>query len=506
MDHTNQRIAKNTLFLYIRFAIVMIANLYITRSVLAALGASDFGIYNVVCGFVAMFGLLNTSMTNGIQRFYNYELGKNGDAAVAKVFNTAIIIQMVLAAVLILLAETIGLWYLNAQMVLPTMRIGAANWIFQFAVVSLLFVIFQIPYSAAVLSYERMDFYTIVSIVEIGLKLIVVVALPYLNGDGLIIYGASLMGVTILSFVFYYFYCFRYFPTLRFQRRFDKDQFKTMVSFSGWHMLSTSAYLVKGQGLNVLINAFFGTIVNAANGIASQISSAIQTFSMNLVTAFKPQLTQSYAVGDYRRTEQLMCVMSKMSYILMSILAIPVLVEMDYVLRIWLGDTIPEYTDVFAILTIVAMMIGVLNTPITQVVHSVGNIKLYEIITSVVIFAILPISWIFLKLGFDVESVFFVTIIMMLINQIASLLVLRRVFEFNLGKYVLSVVVPCALITVSALVVSIGIANLMSDSFLRFVIVAIVNLLVVAAVAMLTLNKAERDETKKMILGILRRR
>lgn len=506
MDHTNQRIAKNTLFLYIRFAIVMIANLYITRSVLTALGASDFGIYNVVCGFVAMFGLLNTSMTNGIQRFYNYELGKNGDAAVAKVFNTAIIVQMVLAAVLILLAETIGLWYLNAQMVLPAMRTGAANWIFQFAVVSLLFVIFQIPYSAAVLSYERMDFYTIVSIVEIGLKLIVVVALPYLIGDGLIIYGASLMGVTILSFVFYYFYCFRYFPTLRFQRRFDKDQFKSMVSFSGWHMLSTSAFLVKSQGVNVLINAFFGTIVNAANGIAAQISSAIQTFSMNLVTAFKPQLTQSYAVGNYRRTEQLMCVMSKMSYILMSILAIPVLVEMDYVLHIWLGDTIPEHTGIFATLTIVAMMIGVLNTPITQVVHSVGNIKLYEIITSVVIFAILPISWIFLKLGFDVESVFYVTIIMMLINQIASLLVLRRVFEFNLGKYVLSVVVPCALITVSALVVSIGIANLMSDSFLRFVIVTIVNLLVVAAVAMLTLNKAERDETKKMILGVLRRR
>jgi hypothetical protein len=190
----------------------------------------------------------------------------------------------------------------------------------------------------------------------------------------------------------------------------------------------------------------------------------------------------------------------------MSILAIPILVEMDYVLHIWLGDTIPEHTGIFATLTIVAMMIGVLNTPITQVVHSVGNIKLYEIITSVVIFAILPISWIFLKLGFDVESVFFVTIIMMLINQIASLLVLRRVFEFNLGKYVLSVVVPCALITVSALVVSIGIANLMSDSFLRFVIVTIVNLLVVVAVAMLTLNKAERDETKKLILGILRRR
>ena len=503
MDHTNQRIAKNTLFLYIRFAIVMIANLYITRSVLAALGASDFGIYNVVCGFVAMFGLLNTSMTNGIQRFYNYELGKNGDAAVAKVFNTAIIIQMVLAAVLILLAETIGLWYLNAQMVLPTMRIGAANWIFQFAVVSLLFVIFQIPYSAAVLSYERMDFYTIVSIVEIGLKLIVVVALPYLIGDRLIIYGASLMGVTILSFLFYFFYCFRHFPMLRFQRMLDKDQFKTMVSFSGWHMLSTSAYLVKGQGINVLINAFFGTIVNAANGIAAQISSAIQTFSMNLVIAFKPQLTQSYAVGDYRRTEQLMCVMSKMSYILMSILAIPVLVEMDYVLRIWLGDAIPEYTDVLAILTIVAMMIGVLNTPITQVVHSVGNIKVYEIATSIVIFSILPISWIFLRLGYDVESVFIVTIVLMLINQIVSLLVLRCIFKFNFGKYMLSVVVPCVLITIVALVVSMSITGLMSVSFLRFMIVAIVNLLTVAIVAILTLNKYERAEAKKLLMGIL---
>ena len=506
MNQSNQRIAKNTLFLYIRFAIVLVANLYITRAVLNVLGASDYGLYNVVCGFVAMFGFLNTSMTNGIQRFYNYELGKNGDKSVAKVFNTAIFIQLILAAIVLVFAETVGLWYINFQMVIPDARMLAANWAFQFSVISLLFVIIQIPYSAAILAYERMDYYAIISIVEIGLKLVAVIILPYVVGDHLIVYGASIMGITILSFVLNYLYCHKHFSAFRFNRQFDREQFKSMISFSGWHLLSTIAYLAKGQGVPVLINMFFGTIVNAANGIAAQISSAIQTFSANLIVAFKPQLTQSYAIGDYHRTEQLMFTMSKISYVLMCILAIPIITDIDYILHVWLGGDVPEYTSTFSILTIIAMMIGVFNTPITQVVHSTGRIKLYEIMTSIVIFSVLPISWIFLKLGYSVDSVFVITIVVVLVNQIVSLFVLKQIFNYDLGKYIRNVIAPCLLMTAVAMIIAVGIRDLMSASFLRFITIFVVSLFVIVLVVGLTLNRAEKNEARSICRKLLHRK
>lgn len=502
-EQNNKRIAKNTLFLYIRMAIVMAINLYVTRVVLNVLGVSDYGVYNVVCGFVSMFGFLNTSMANGIQRFYNYELGRNGEDAVVKVYNTALIIQLVLAVGIVILTETIGLWYVNTKMVISPERIVAANWIFQFSVLSLVFVIMQIPYSAAILAYERMDYYAVVSIIDAVMKLAIVIILPHLSGDSLIFYGLLMMAISIIDFILYSVYCRKKFHHLKFKKVFDSSLFKSMMSFSGWNLFGSFAYVVKGQGVNVLINTFFGTVVNAANGIATQISSAIQTFAANIVLAFKPQLTQSYAMGDYRRAKNLMFSMSKIAYTLMCVIAIPIMVEMDYVLTLWLSSDIPTYTHSFANLTIIATMIGILNTPVTQMIHASGQMKKYQIATSIVICSILPISWLFLKLGYGATSVFVITIIVMVINQAVCLQVLHSIFKFSVTKYIKEVVIPCIIITIIPLFAVSSISNAIgSSSIWNFIVVTIVNILAVGISFYLTLNSAEKQIIQSYIVKI----
>lgn len=506
IEQNNQTIAKNTIFLYMRLAIVMIVNLYTTRVVLDVLGVSDYGVYNVVCGFVSMFGVLNTSMSNGIQRFYNFELGKSGEDALIKVYNTSIIIQIALATIVVVLLESIGLWYLNTQMEIPADRMMAANCIFQFAIISLVFVILQVPYSAAILAYEKMDYYAIVSIFDVLIKLFVAIIIPHLPGDRLIIYGLLLSTIGFLNFILYYVYTRYNFTHLRFYKIFDKQLFKTMFAFSGWNIFGTFAYMMKGQGVNVLLNFFFGTIVNAANGVATQVSSAIQTFASNLVLAFKPQLTQSYAVGEYKRTERLMFSMSKISFMLVCIIAIPIMVDLEFVLKIWLGDNIPDHTITFTRLVIITMMISVLNTPITQVIHATGKMKRYQLTTSVIICSIVPISWLFLKWGYSADYVFYVGIVITIVNQIACVLVLNNVFEYSLSGYLREVVLFCCLILICPLCASFFIYNNLSDGLGRFVIIFMVSFILVCISVTALLNKSEKQMIFSMLNKFLKKR
>lgn len=501
----NKRIAKNTIFLYFRLAIVMIVNLYATRVVLDVLGVSDYGVYNVVCGFVAMFSFLNTSMANGIQRFYNFELGKDGESAITRVYNTALCIQILLAIIILALTETIGVWYLNTKMVISPDRIIAANWIFQFSVISLVFVIIQIPYSAAILAYERMNYYAIVSVIDALLKLAIVLILPYFTGDSLIIYGFLIMLISIFNFFLYWIYCRKNFRHMLFEKIFDKELFKSMMNFSGWNLFGSFAYILKGQGVNVLMNAFFGTVVNAANGIATQVSSAIQTFSTNLVVAFKPQLTQSYAAGDYGRTEQLMLSMSKISFALMALIAIPIITEIDFILHIWLKSDIPQHTSTFTILTIISIMVGILNAPVTQVIHATGKMKKYQIATSVVVCSILPISWLFLKFGYGATSVFIITILIMAINQIVCLWVLHSTFRFNVQRYIRDVLLPCLAITLIPLLTVSYLRYMMPSSAWRFIFITFVNLLIIAVLFYLTMNRSEKNTVKSVIIKLKQR-
>lgn len=470
----NSRIAKNTLFLYLRMFLVLIVSLYTTRVVLNALGVVDYGINNVVAGFVSMFAFLNTSMSNGIQRFYNFKLGSEGEESITKVYNTALLIQGILAIVVIVLLETIGLWYLNYKMVIPFERMSTARWIYQFSVLSLVLVIMQIPYSASIMAHERMDYYAYVSIIEVMLKLLFALWLPHAKHDKLFIYGCYSLGVGVLNFFLYFIYSKHHFKSLKLQRFFHKDLFKNMLSFSGWNIFGTFAHMLKNQGLNVLLNAFFGPIVNAARGVSGMIGTAIQGFSSNIVISFRPQIVQSYAEGNFSRVQNLMFSLSKVSFIMLFTLSMPVIIELPYILDLWLGNSVPDYTVSFTILMLIIMIISCLNTPLSQVVHATGKMKYYQIGGSIVICAILPVAWMVLRLGGNPVSVYIVSLMLTVVNQVVCMLLLKRVFPYRILEYLKEVIIPCLIITIVATIPPTTIHLIMNQSVIRLILVGAV--------------------------------
>ncbi len=502
-NSANKRIAKNTLFLYGRMLFVLFVSIYTTRVVLNTLGVEDYGVYNVVCGFVAMFGFLNTSLSNGIQRFYNYEYGKGGLNSVTKVFQTALLIQVVLAIVLAILVESIGIWYINTKMVIPDGRIIAANWIFQFSVLSLLFLILQIPYSAAILAHEKMDYYAIVSVLDAILKLLIVVALPYLTGDKLVIYGILQVIVSIINFTLYYWYSKKNFCELKIQRVFHKDLFLSIFRFSGWNVFATFAWMTQGQGVNMVINLFFGTVVNAARGVSGQIQSAIQGFCENLVIAFRPQLVQSYAQGNYKRTERMMYSMSKVMFILFLIMSLPVCFEINYILKLWLGEAVPEYTAGFTILTLVSMFPRNFTMAFAQVVHATGKLGAFQITTAIIVLLTLPCSYITLAIGCDVMSVYWVNLAMCIILYVASICALKVSFPIRVFDYAKKVLLPCVLMAICAITTAWLPYHLMDSSFLRVIIVTVSGgIAVLLSSFLFVLDKEERN----LLVGFIIRR
>lgn len=498
----NNRVLKNSVYIYLRLGVVMFIALYSTRILLHSLGVVDYGIYNVVCGFVSMFGFINISMSNGIQRFYNYTLGKEGDKQLSDVYSAAVVIQINIIAIIVLLAETIGLWYLNNVMVIPADKVTDANWIFQLSILSLVLTILQGPYSAAILAYERMDFYAIVSIIDAALKLSAAFILRYVNNSHLIAYGWFITGISFIMFVLYYTYSKRKTQNLVLNRKINKTLLREMFSFLGWNIFGSFSYVFKAQGTNLLLNSFFGTIVNAANGITTQVTYAIQSFASNLVIAFKPQLTQAYAIGDYDRTRKLLYSMSKLSYLLFCIIAIPIICEIDYILNIWIGDSVPPFTATFCILSIIATGIGCFNTPITQVIHATGQMRRYQLITSCIICSIIPISWIALMLGAEANSVFIITIAVTIINQIACVYTLNSIFCIDLKRY-FTEVAKCLTFTCIALIAPYLISTTMEASFTRLVVVCLSILLSFGAIP-LVLNHAEKQTLMSFIKRVVK--
>ena len=503
----NSRIAKNTLFLYLRMFLVLVVSLFTTRVVLRALGVEDYGIHNVVSGFVSMFAFLNTSMSNGIQRFYNFKLGREGERSLTKVYNTALLIQILLAAIIVVMLETVGLWYVHNKMVIPAERSDVALWVYQFSIVSLVLVVLQIPYSAAIMAHERMDYYAYVSIIDVVLKLAFALYLPYVHNDKLLIYGAFGLCVGLINFLMYFVYCKIKFREIHLQLVFDKELFKEVLSFSGWNIFGTFAYMLKGQGLNVLLNAFFGTVVNAARGVSMMIGNAIQGFQTNIVISSRPQTVQSYAEGDINRVRKLMFSLSKISYLMLFMLSMPVIIELRFILLLWLGEIIPDYTFPFTILILVVMILSSLNTPLSQVVHATGKMRNYQIGTSIIICAILPIAWAVLKLGGGPTSVYVVSIVMTIINQGVCMLLLKKVFPYSIRDYLKEVIWPCFLVTVLATIFPLGLHFILPSSFLRLIIVAVVGVGGSAVISYyLVMNQTERELVLDFVRKIIKKK
>lgn len=446
MANQNTTIAKNTLFLSLRMVFVLFVSLYTSRVFLNVLGVEDYGISNVVAGFVSMFSFLNTSLANAIQRFYNAELGKNGSKGITKVYNTSLVIQGIIALFVVALLESVGLWYLYEKMVIPSDRFEVAFWLYQFSTISAAVVIMQSPFTAAVMAYERMNTYAVISILEVILKLGFALALPYISIDRLLMYGAFYMVLSILTFLSYFIYSKKEFKELHFQRSYKKSMFKDMISFSGWNLCGTFACMIREQGLNMVLNIFFGPIVNAARGVAYQVSGALQGFVSNLSLAAKPQMVQSFATGDSSRTIKLMYTMSKLSFIFLFVLSVPVIFNIDYILHLWLGNVVPDHAANFVILVIITNFMNNLNAPLSNVVYATGKMRNYEVTFSVINLLIIPISFIVLKLGAPAEMAFIVYLVMTVFVQIGCLLVIQTLTKISLSDYFMSLIVPIVIV------------------------------------------------------------
>ena len=482
---------------------VLVISIYTTRVVLQSLGVEDFGIYNVVCGFVSMFAFFNTTMSNGIQRFYNYEAGKGTVADVTHVFRTAVIIQCCIALTVLMLLEVVGIWYINNKMVIPPDRLVAANWVFQFSALSLVMLILQIPYSAAIIAHEHMDFYAIISMADAVLKLIIVLLLPLYPNDKLIFYGTLHLIVSAINFVANFIYAKLRFRELEFKFRFYPLHFKSILSFTGWNLVEMFAWMTQGQGVNMIMNLFFGPAVNAARGIAVQTQNAVQGFCANLVTAFRPQIIQSYAETDYSRTKKMMYSLSKIMFIFFFVISTPLIVEIDFIFRLWLGTDIPEYTTAFAILMIVSMYPRNFVAAFSQVIHASGMMKKYQLWSALIIAGVLPISYMVLQMGCSPTSVYWVNIVFCILLFVVCMRLLQGIFPFSGFEYLKEVILPCLIIVVAAAVVLILTRAVFQEGWGRLITSCLVNTL---ASLVCSYSFALNQQEKAMVQALIKKK
>ena len=479
--------------------LVLVISLYTSRVVLEVLGIEDFGIYNVVCGFVAMFSFLNTSLTNGVQRFYNYYLGKEGDDGIVKVYNSAIRIHLVLAFAIIAITECVGLWYIHNKMVLPSDRLDEAICVFHFSVMSLGIVMMQIPYSAAVIAYEKMNYYAWVGIIDALLKLAIVFLLKVVLFDKLVLYGILTATITVINMLLYFSYSKRKFKSLRFLRESNNAINKEILIFSGWNLFGSFSSVAKEQGVNLILNFFFGPLVNAARGVAYQTSGAIQSFIVSVTSSVKPQLTQAYAQDNISRCLQIMYSSSKACYLIMLTLSIPVFFMSDYILSLWLGSNVPEFSSNFVKIVLLSTLVQSLSPVMSFVVHATGNMKKYQLVTSIISLLTIPSSIIILYFYKNEYVAFWLILLFQILTQIASAIIVRSLVGMSILKYTKDVIGPLFFITVISFGVSYLLLLKLPTSIVGFIALALISsMLIVAQTFVYGLNKKEKNAIIKM--------
>lgn len=498
----NARIAKNTIYLTIRMLFVMLVSLYTSRVFLRVLGVEDYGISNVVSGFVAMFAFIKSSLANATQRFYNYEIGANGESSVAAVYTASLHIQFILGIVVVILLETIGLWYLNNKMVIPEERFSIAFWLYQMSVLSCFVTILQIPYFAAVMAYERMGFYALISIVDVVLKLVFAFVIPYTPIDKLLSFGLFTMGITIVVFLLNIVYCKKNFREIHLEHNNHPLLFKKMLSFAGWNAFGSFSITFREQGLNMILNLFYGPVMNAARGISYQVTGAVNNFVQTLSVAARPQIMQSYAAGRQDRSILLMYSISKLSYILMFMLAMPISLEVHYILSLWLGDTVPAYSGDFIRIVLLTTLMNTLTAQISTMVHATGKMRKYQIITSLFCLLVLPLSYVYLEHFENPVGVFVIMLIIISINFIISLLILRTLLQFSIKDYSKSIILPLFVSSIVSAFIPYFVHSHMKEGIWRLIVVLLVSTVsTVISFCLLSLNKSERSKLFSVFLN-----
>ena len=421
----NRKIAKNTLLLYFRMLLTIIVGLYTSRVILNVLGISDYGIYNVVGGVVSMLSFLNAAMTGASQRFIAFELGKNNIGQLKRVFCTSILIHLVIAGIVLIIAETLGLWFLNTHLNIAADRMTAANWVYQCSIFAFLLTIISVPYNSCIVAHEHIKTFAYVSIIEVILKLLIVFLLLTVHTDKLITYSLLILTVAIILRIIYGAYCKRHFEECTFQYIYDRKLFNSMFSFAGWNTLGNLGFSVKDQGANIILNLFFGTAINAARGIALQVNGIINNFSQNFLMALNPQITKQYAGNNIQQSVDLVYAGCRFSFYLMMLISIPFILNKDYLLYLWLKN-VPQYTSLFLQLTLIAASIEIMSYPLTTALQATGKIKQVQILICIIMLCELPSAYLILKNGGAPHMTMYPTIIASFLKLFIRFFILKR--------------------------------------------------------------------------------
>jgi len=476
----NTRIAKNTVYMYLRMLLIMVVSLFTSRVVLQTLGEADFGTYNIVGGVVVLFTFINSAMATGTQRHLSYELGKSG-GDVKTIFSACLRIHIYLALIILVLAETVGLWFLNAKMNFPEGRMAVVNWIYQFSIISCIIGIIRVPYNAAIIAFERMSFYAYSSIAEVVAKLVIVYLLVIIPFDKLIVYALLILGVTILMQGWYMLYC-RRLPGIRYVIVRDKGLYKKLLSFSGWAMFGSIANMGYQQGVNIIINLFYGVTLNAAVGIANQINGAVNQFATGFQQALNPQLVQSEAANNRERQMDLIFKSSKFSFLIMSCIAFPLILNLKEILELWLGNY-PEHTSTICEIIILGALLETLSGPLWVSIFATGKIKVYQIIISSILLLNLPLSYIGGKFGMAPEGMYLIRLGLFVVALITRLVFLNQYIGLDIMRFVRKVIFPTSIISIMLVIVymivyhyhfeAVGFLQLVYQTLLALVLVGI---------------------------------
>lgn len=504
-QQNNKRIAKNTLFLYFRTIFVMVVGLYTSRVVLQVLGVENYGIYNVVGGFVSMFSLLSGSLTVASQRFLAFELGKE-ESDVSRVFSSTVTIHIILALILLLFLEAVGLFLLNYKINIPPDRIQAANWVFHCSVITFCINIVSVPYNAAIVAYERMSAFAYVSIFEVVAKLLAVFALYKLTYDSLKLYAVFMMLIALHLRFIYGWYCHTHFRECRYKFVMDKQILKTMLSFSGWNFIGSSAGVMNNQGINILTNLFFGVTLNAARGIAAQVDNAINSFVSNFMMALNPQIIKSYAANNYDYLNNMIISGTKVAFFLFGMICLPVFVNTEYILKLWLGN-VPDYSALFIRLGIIFMLCQNFSQCLYTAMLATGNIKKYQIVVGGLCLLAFPVAWVFFKMGLGAEWGYGSMIIFSLVCLVARLSLLQDMIPgFRTKKFVEKAIFPIVLTTLFVAVLSWIVHSYVAEiDLFAFIIESILYFVVsIISIYFIGLSSFERKSLMDMLLRKIR--
>lgn len=497
----SKTIAINSILLYARMLFIMLITLYSVRLVLAVLGQEDYGIYNVVAGIVSSMTFMTSVMTSATLRFFSYSLGKKDYAGLNKIFSISINIYFFLVVIILVLCETIGLWFVNNELVFPDGKLFIVNCVYQLAIFSFIISIIAIPYSSLLLAHENMKLYSIITIIDAVLKCLIIFFIKELAFDKLIAYSLLLFGVHTITTMLYFFVCRMRYIECRYKFCKDSKSYVELLSYSGWTLFGTLAGVANNQGNTIIINLFFGPIVNASRAIAMQVNVALSTFSNNFIMALRPALIKSYAEGNYRYMLKLYHFSNRFIYYLMLIMCLPLFLEMSFVLNLWLIE-VDSNMVIFSKLTLVYVIILSLNSPITIIVQATGKVKRYFLLVESFTLLSMPLTYLFYKFGGAAETTYYVMILVFTVAHLIRLLVLQNLFPiFTISDYFTKFVLRALVITIVVVLSVYYIQNWFSEGFFRlFIVFFSSTVLMLLGIIAIGLNKDEKTYVLSFIM------